>query len=84
MNELNNHKTFIRHFNAPDDSSGVTTGFSPVGGQTSSAYVPGGYEAGGDPLGGASGLAVGVSAGFGAAGVGMAWTGNIVRLADLL
>jgi amidase len=45
-------------------------GWSAVGGQTCSAYVKGGYEAGGDPYGSSAGSAIGVSAGFGAAAIG--------------
>ncbi|WVF70571.1 hypothetical protein IAT40_005363 [Kwoniella sp. CBS 6097] len=45
-----------------------TNGWSAVGGQTSSAYVEGGFDAGGDPL--EVGSAVGLSAGWAAAAIG--------------
>jgi amidase len=58
--------------------SGGTQGWSAVGGQTSSAYIEGGFEAGGNPLGSSSGTAVGISAGFAAAGLGSDTTGSVV------
>ncbi len=48
----------------------ITNGWSARGGQTQSAYVVGGFAAGGDPCGSSSGSAVGVSAGFAAASLG--------------
>jgi amidase len=41
-----------------------SSGYSARGGQTSSAYVEGGFSAGGDPGGSSGGSAVSVSAGF--------------------
>jgi len=46
------------------------SGWSAVGRQTSSAYVEGGYDNGGDPSGSSNGSAVGVLAGFAAASLG--------------
>jgi len=57
---------------------GVTNGWSAVGGQTSSAYVFGGFEKGGDPLGSSSGSAVGLSAGWGVFALGTDTTGSTV------
>lgn len=57
---------------------GLPHGWSAVGGQTSSAYVQGGYANGGDPIGSSSGSAVGISAGFGAIGLGTETFGSIV------
>ncbi len=48
----------------------VSDGWSAVGGQCSSAYVEGGFKAGGNPGGSSSGSAVGVSAGFAVASLG--------------
>ncbi|KAI9634302.1 amidase signature domain-containing protein [Dioszegia hungarica] len=61
---------------------GLPHGWSAVGGQTSSAYVQGGYANGGDPIGSSSGSAVGISAGFGAIGLGTETFGSIVNAAS--
>ncbi|KAI9635123.1 amidase signature domain-containing protein [Dioszegia hungarica] len=61
---------------------GIPNGWSAVGGQTSSAYVEGGFAAGGDPLGSSSGSAVGVSAGFGAAALGTDTGGSVISPAS--
>lgn len=51
------------------------SGWSALGGQTTSAYVQDG-----DPLGSSAGSAVGVSAGFAAAALGSDTSGSIVSL----
>ena len=56
------------------------TGWSATGGQVSSAYVYGGFDAGGIPGGSSSGSAVGVCAGFAVAAIGTDTTASIVRL----
>ncbi|ORX39547.1 amidase signature domain-containing protein [Kockovaella imperatae] len=56
----------------------VTNGWSARGGQTQSAYVVGGFAAGGDPCGSSSGSAVGVSAGFSSASLGSETDGSLV------
>ncbi|WVQ97353.1 hypothetical protein IAU59_004464 [Kwoniella sp. CBS 9459] len=55
-----------------------TNGWSAVGGQTSSAYVEGGFEAGADPMGSSSGSAVGLSAGWAAASIGTDTMGSVL------
>ena len=57
---------------------GVTTGWSALGGQTSSAYVFGGFEKGGNPMGSSSGSAVGLSAGWCGFALGTDTTGSVV------
>lgn len=59
-------------------ATNVTNGWSARGGQTQSAYVIGGFAAGGDPCGSSSGSAVGVSAGFAAAALGSETDGSLV------
>jgi len=56
----------------------ITNGWSARGGQTQSAYVKGGFKAGGDPCGSSSGSAVGTSAGFSAAALGSETDGSLV------
>ncbi|KAL7414392.1 amidase signature domain-containing protein [Mrakia frigida] len=56
----------------------ITNGWSARGGQTQSAYVIGGFAAGGDPCGSSSGSGVGVSAGFAAAALGSETDGSII------
>jgi amidase len=56
----------------------ITNGWSARGGQTQSAYVVGGFAAGGDPCGSSSGSAVGVSAGFAPAALGSETDGSLV------
>ena len=56
----------------------ITNGWSARGGQTQSAYVVGGFAAGGDPCGSSSGSAVGTSAGFCAAALGSETDGSLV------
>ncbi|CDZ97832.1 Amidases [Phaffia rhodozyma] len=56
----------------------ITNGWSARGGQTQSAYVVGGFAAGGDPCGSSSGSAVGVSAGWAASSLGSETDGSIV------
>lgn len=56
----------------------VPSGWSARGGQTQSAYVKGGYAAGGAPGGSSSGSAVGVSAGFAAAAIGTETDGSML------
>jgi amidase len=56
----------------------ITNGWSARGGQTQSAYVKGGFAAGGDPCGSSSGSAVGTSAGFAAAALGSETDGSLV------
>lgn len=56
----------------------ITNGWSARGGQTQSAYVVGGFAAGGDPCGSSSGSAVGTSAGFAAAALGSETDGSLV------
>jgi amidase len=69
--------------NAELDQSdpGMTQGWSAMGGQTSSAYVFGGFKAGGNPLGSSSGSAVGLSAGWGLVALGTDTTGSTVSRA---
>ena len=64
--------------NLGHSGQGVTNGWSALGVQTSSAYVFGGFEKGGDPLGSSSGSAVGLSAGWGAFALGTDTTGSVV------
>lgn len=59
-------------------ASSVENGWSAIGGQCQSAYVEGGFSAGGDPSGSSSGSAVGVSAGFAPASLGSETDGSIV------
>ena len=59
-------------------ATNTTNGWSARGGQTQSAYVVGGFAAGGDPCGSSSGSAVGVSAGFSAAALGSETDGSLV------
>jgi amidase len=54
-------------------------GWSAVGGQTQSAYGPGGFTGGCIPAGSSSGCAVGASAGFAAGSVGTDPTGSNVE-----
>ncbi len=56
----------------------ITNGWSARGGQTQSAYVVGGFAAGGDPCGSSSGSGVGTSAGFAAAALGSETDGSII------
>jgi amidase len=56
----------------------ITNGWSARGGQTQSAYVVGGFAAGGDPCGSSSGSGVGVSAAFAAAALGSETDGSII------
>lgn len=77
--EFSGGKAYMRD-DRPELGDGYIEGWSAVGGQTSSAYVEGGFEAGGDPLGSSSGSAVGVSAGFAAASLGGDTTGSIVSI----
>lgn len=60
------------------DPAGTENGWSARGGQTQSAYVVGGFAAGGDPCGSSSGSGVGVSAGFAAAALGSETDGSII------
>lgn len=60
------------------EGSAQKTGWSARGGQGQSAYVEGGYAAGGDPLGSSSGSAISVSAGFSAAALGAETVGSLV------
>ncbi|WVF70570.1 hypothetical protein IAT40_005362 [Kwoniella sp. CBS 6097] len=55
-----------------------TNGWSAVGGQTSSAYVEGGFDAGSDPMGSSSGSAVALSAGWAAASIGTDTMGSVL------
>ncbi|KAK4688916.1 amidase, partial [Tremellales sp. Uapishka_1] len=66
-----------RNYSEPNPT-GVPNSWSAIGGQTSSAYVEGGFKNGGDPLGSSSGSAVGLSAGFGAAALGTDSSGSVV------
>ena len=66
LSELSNYK------------GNITNGWSARGGQTQSAYVVGGFAAGGDPCGSSSGPAVGTSAGFAAAALGSETDGSLV------
>lgn len=59
-------------------ASHVENGWNAIGGQCQSAYVQGGFKAGGDPSGSSSGSAVGVSAGFAPAALGSETDGSIV------
>jgi amidase len=54
-------------------------GWSAVGGQTQSAYGPGGFPGGCIPAGSSSGCAVGVSAGFAAGAIGTDTTGSNIE-----
>lgn len=56
----------------------ITNGWSARFGQSQSAYVVGGFEAGGDPCGSSSGSGIGVSAGFAAASLGSETDGSII------
>lgn len=79
MEELAGFKGYFVYNQTPGKSKkGISAGWSAIGGQCSSAYVEGGFDAGGDPLGSSSGSAVGVSAGFGAISVGTDTTGSVV------
>ncbi|KAK4705108.1 amidase, partial [Phenoliferia sp. Uapishka_3] len=55
-----------------------TNGWSARGGQTQSAYVIGGFAAGGDPCGSSAGSGVGTSAGWAAAAIGTETDGSII------
>ncbi|OCF31109.1 hypothetical protein I316_07241 [Kwoniella heveanensis BCC8398] len=92
LSELAGWKGVLRAFGSDaDDPSDInpssndtiafrspTNGWSAVGGQTSSAYVEGGFEAGADPMGSSSGSAVGVSAGWAAASLGTDTMGSVL------
>jgi amidase len=67
MTELGNLKSSVEKM-----------GRSARGGQGQSAYVAGGYAAGGDPLGSSSGSAIAVSAGWAAASLGAETLGSLV------
>ncbi|KAL1634239.1 hypothetical protein SLS58_010783 [Diplodia intermedia] len=56
----------------------VTSAWSGRGGQCQSAYVFGGFAAGGDPSGSSGGSAVAVSAGFAAAALGTDTEGSVI------
>ncbi|KAK4696740.1 amidase, partial [Phenoliferia sp. Uapishka_3] len=55
-----------------------TNGWSARGGQTQSAYVVGGFSAGGDPCGSSSGSGVAISAGWAAVSIGTETDGSII------
>ncbi|KAK6905673.1 hypothetical protein I203_106503 [Kwoniella mangroviensis CBS 8507] len=88
LNELAGWKGILKGFlpiTSRDDSPkanvtfrGPTNGWSAVGGQCSSAYVEGGFDQGGDPMGSSSGSAVGLSVGWGAAAVGTDTLGSVL------
>lgn len=59
-------------------SDHVSNGWAAISGQCQSAYIKGGFAAGGDPSGSSSGSAVGVSAGFAPAALGSETDGSIV------
>lgn len=77
LSELSHWKAYLRP-DKPEFGEGITNGWSAVGGQTSSAYVVGGFEAGGDPSSSSAGSAVGVSAGFATAALGTDTIGSVV------
>ncbi|KAL8280372.1 hypothetical protein RQP46_007289 [Phenoliferia psychrophenolica] len=56
----------------------ITNGWSARGGQTQSAYVVGGYPAGGDPCGSSAGSGVAASAGWAAVTIGTETDGSII------
>ncbi|OZJ06179.1 hypothetical protein BZG36_01023 [Bifiguratus adelaidae] len=56
----------------------ITNGWSARGNQTQSAYVKGGFLAGGDPCGSSAGSGVGVSAGFAPVALGSETDGSII------
>ncbi|KAJ9116369.1 hypothetical protein QFC22_004810 [Naganishia vaughanmartiniae] len=56
----------------------LKNGYSARGGQCQSAYVVGGFDAGGDPSGSSSGSAVALSAGFAAGTLGSETDGSII------
>ncbi|KAJ9094307.1 hypothetical protein QFC20_006935 [Naganishia adeliensis] len=56
----------------------ITNGWSARFSQSQSAYVVGGFAAGGDPCGSSSGSGIGVSAGFAAASLGSETDGSII------
>ncbi|KAJ9124753.1 hypothetical protein QFC24_003121 [Naganishia onofrii] len=56
----------------------LKNGYSARGGQCQSAYVIGGFDAGGDPSGSSSGSAVALSAGFAAGTLGSETDGSII------
>lgn len=67
MTELGNLKSSVEKM-----------GRSARGGQAQSAYVEGGYAAGGDPLGSSSGSTIAVSAGLAAAALGTDTVGSLI------
>lgn len=73
----------MRSYEQGTPLSGVMSGWSPKGGQCISAYLHGGMEAGGNPLGSSSGSAVGLSAGFGAAALGSDTSGSVVSADEI-
>lgn len=62
----------------PHTSLTPASRWSARGGQTQSAYVVGGFAAGGDPCGSSAGSGVGTSAGFAAAALGSETDGSII------
>ncbi|WVQ85405.1 hypothetical protein IAT38_007570 [Cryptococcus sp. DSM 104549] len=76
LNEFAGWKGYLNAFHP--FFHGPTNGWSAVGGQGSSAYVEGGFEAGGDPMGSSSGSAVGVSAGWAAGSLGTDTMGSVL------
>jgi amidase len=77
LSELSHWKAYSRP-DKPEFGEGITNGWSAVGGQTSAAYVVGGFDAGGDPSSSSAGSSVGVSAGFAAAALGTDTIGSVV------
>jgi amidase len=67
MTELGNLKSSVEKM-----------GRSARGGQAQSAYVEGGYNAGGDPLGSSSGSAIALSAGWAPCALGAEMSGSLV------
>lgn len=67
MTELGNLKSSVEKM-----------GRSARGGQAQSAYVEGGYAAGGDPLGSSSGSAIALSAGWAPGALGAELSGSLV------
>ncbi|RSH80136.1 hypothetical protein EHS25_007241 [Saitozyma podzolica] len=76
LSELAGVKGVLRAFSPSE--TGTTNGWSALGGQTSSGYVFGGFENGGDPMGSSSGSAVGVSVGWAAGALGTDTAGSTV------